>query len=717
MVSGTLFSQEIQVNLNDPGKIKSPLDTSTLSSSDPGNKSANTEASTEASVVKNDAGANASPEKINSLPLIPPGQPFTEAKQDKTIHLIEEIPAVKAGNIKTLAIIDRIIQVDTGELPAVIWSDLNVTQSYFLQEALRTSISDSTEWNRLKYYGWSLLNPDDDYLSNYGEYYLGFFDSIQTWLTQKSESQRNRLKQITILSERNYTPYYISDWGNPDLQTSQMLGMWLHYLEKNQLNAIGTALTPVEISDVQIHYESLRAFWKSQLWMDSVKYYKELKGEDDDEFTFSSTYNEETSFDAISAYYKFVLLNPLKIDLKWRNSITPNWNEYRLLQMWEASSKMAAKSSKFTEIADKLNNDLYTQKEFKQLIAQSENSITISNINLSKEWSTVKSNASKMASIYVVLRYLDYDRSEIPSDLPYGYLVKNYFSELPYSVWNKVANSQTEDSLVESTKSPLIWQDFDVFNSKNNEKILEKYRIAADSGILMDTAASMDTTMSVGYTVPNVSYDESMNSTRYRRQTQWGVGASYMQIFKSQSALNSTINKTLNSYGIASLSQLSAVGFEAWLTPSNTMSGFSYHVNNGLVSGLNDELKSPAEYTSRYIGFSSGGIFKRRFFEFGSGGTYGHFVQRIVMPQSATGTYVFNARRTEVIENKSFVYGVYVESKLKLKYLYLKVHGGYQWDFSDRRWQFRDQYINSSDRFSVSSFYASVSAGILLNQH
>lgn len=724
MVSGTLFSQEIQVNLNDPGKIKPISNAPTSTSLNSGSKSAKWEASTEASVVKNDAGENASPEKLNALPLIPPGQPYTEAKQDRTIRLVEEIPAIKAGNIKTLAVIDRIIQVDTGELPAVIWSDLNITQSYFLQEALRTSISDSTEWNRLEYYGWSLLNPDDDYLSNYGEYYLGFFDSIQTWLTQKSESQRNRLKQITLLSERNYTPSYISDWGNPDLQTSQMLGMWLHYIEKNQLNSFGTALTPAEISDVQIHYESLRAFWKSQLWMDSVKYYKELKGEDDDEFTFSSSYNEETSFDAISAYYKFVLLNPLKINWKWRNSATPNWNDYRLLQMWEASCKLASNSSKFTEIADKLNNDLYSQKEFKQLIAQSENSITISNLNLSKDWSTVKSDDSKIASIYVVLRYLDYDKSEIPFQLPYGYLLKNYFSELPYSVWNKMANSESEDSLVESTKSPLIWQDFDVFNSKNNEITLEKYRIAADSAILMDTTAAMDTAMasmdtpaSMVYTVPHVSYDENSNSTRYRRQTQWGVGASYMQIFKSQSALNSTINKTLSSYGIAPLSQLSAVGFEAWITPDNTMSGFSYHVNNGLVSGLNDELKSPAEYTSRYIGFSSGGIFKRRFYEFGSGGTYGHFVQRIVMPQTATGTYVFNAKRTEVVENKSFVYGIYVESKLKLKYLYLKVHGGYQWDFSDRRWQFRDQYINSSDRFSVSSFYASVSAGILFNQH
>ena len=106
-----------------------------------------------------------------------------------------------------------------------------------------------------------------------------------------------------------------------------------------------------------------------------------------------------------------------------------------------------------------------------------------------------------------------------------------------------------------------------------------------------------------------------------------------------------------------------------------------------------------------------------RYYEIGSGGTYGHFVQRIVMPQSATGTAIYNAKRTEVIENKSFVYGVYVESKLKLKYLYVKIHGGYQWDFSDRRWQYRDQFINSSDRFSLSSFYASVSAGILLNQH
>lgn len=687
LVSGTLFSQEIQANLQDPGKI------------DPPQKMATSD------------------------------MPFTPSKSDRMLRFIEEIPASSAvGHIKTLAVIDRIIQVDTAELPAVIWSDLNVTQSYFLQEALRTPVSDSVEWKRLKYYGWSLLNPDDDYLSSYGDYYMGFFDSIQSWLSTKSEAQRNRLKQITLLSERNYTPSYISDWGKPDLQTSQMLGMWLHYIEKNKLNTTETSLNPALVSDVQIHYESLRAFWKSQLWTDSANFYKELKGESDGESTtIDYNYmNEETSFDAISAYYKFVLLNPLKINLKWRVSGTPNWMEYRLIQMWEASCKMAANSSKFIEIADKLNNDLYTQKEFKQLVSQPENTITISNLNLSKEWSTVKNDPTQMAAVYVMLRFLDYDKTDIPAHLPYGYLVSQYFSELPFVQWknSNSVNSNMIDSLVEISNTPLTWQDFSVFDTKSNEKILEKYRLESDSiteAMLNDSTVAMDTAMSIeefnrGDDSYN-DYSEHSASTRYRSQTQWGVGASYLQLFKSQSALNSTINKTLNSYGIASLSQLSAVGFEAWLTPDNTMTGISYHVNNGLVSGLSDELKSPAQYTSRYVGFSSGGIFKRRYYEIGSGGTYGHFVQRIVMPQSATGTAIYNAKRTEVIENKSFVYGVYVESKLKLKYLYVKIHGGYQWDFSDRRWQYRDQFINSSDRFSLSSFYASVSAGILLNQH
>jgi hypothetical protein len=697
LVSGTLFSQEIQVNLQDPGKI------------DP-------------------------PQKMATSEL-----PFTPAKSDRTLRFIEEIPAsATAGDIKTLAVIDRIIQVDTGELPAVIWSDLNVTQSYFLQEALRTSVSDSVEWKRLKYYGWSLLNPDDDYLSSYGEFYMGFFDSIQNWLTQKSDAQRNRLKQITLLSERNYTPSYISDWGKPDLQTSQMMGMWLHYLEKNKLHTAETSLNPAIVSDIQIHYESLRAFWKSQLWTDSVNYYKELKGESDDEFATINMVNEETSFDAISAYYKFVLLNPLKMNLKWRSSGIPNWTEYRLIQMWEASCKMAANSSKFTEIADKLNSDFYLQKEFKNLVNQTENAITISNLSLSKEWSTVKNDPSKMATVYVMLRYLDYDKSDIPAHLPYGYLVSQYFSELPFSVFYVV-----KDSIRESSNLKLRWQDFDVFDASKNVKAVAEYNkngyrfsrgweakdpsemALVDSIDLADSAivdtAMNDTAMNIddfdrGDNAYN-NYDENIASTRYRRQTQFGVGASYLQLFKSQSALNSTINKTFNSYGIASLSQLSAVGFEAWLTPDNTMTGFSYHVNNGLVSGLSDELKSPAQYTSRYVGFSSGGIFKRRYYEIGSGGTYGHFVQRIVMPQSATGTAIYNAKRTEVIENKSFVYGLFVESKLKLKYLYVKIHGGYQWDFSDRRWQYRDQFINSSDRFSLSSFYASVSAGILLNQN
>jgi len=691
LVSGTLFSQEIQVNLQDPGKI------------DP-------------------------PQKMLSSDL-----PFTPAKSDRTLKFIEEIPASAAtGNIKTLAVIDRIIQVDTAELPAVIWSDLNVNQSYFLQEALRTPLSDSVEWKRLKYYGWSLLNPDDDYLSSYGEYYLGFFDSIQNWLSQKSEVQRNRLKQITLLSERNYTQSYISDWGKPDIQTSQMLGMWLHYIEKNRLHLSKTDLNPAGISDVQIHYESLKAFWKSQLWTDSVNYYKELKGEGDEEFSTFNYMNEETSFDAISAYYKFVLLNPLKMNLKWRVSGIPSWTEYRLIQMWEASCKMASNSSKFTEIADKLNNDLYVQKEFKQLVSQSENAITISNLNLSKEWSTVKNDPTKMATVYVMLRYLDYDKSDIPAYLPYGYLVSQYFSELPFSVFYVV-----KDSIRESSNLKLRWQDFDVFDASKNVKAVAEYNkngyrfsrgweakdpseIALMDSIGAADSTVVDTAMSIEeYDRGDESYndyDEHTASTRYRRQTQWGVGVSYMQLFKSQNALNSTINKTLNTYGIASLNQLSAVGFEAWLTPDNTMTGFSYHVNNGLVSGLSDELKSPAQYTSRYVGFSSGGIYKRRYYEIGSGGTYGHFVQRIVMPQSATGTAIYNAKRTEVIENKSFVYGIYVESKLKLKYLYVKIHGGYQWDFSDRRWQYRDQFINSSDRFSLSSFYASVSAGILLNQ-
>lgn len=687
LVSGTLFSQEIQANLQDPGKI------------DPPQKMATSD------------------------------MPFTPSKSDRMLRFIEEIPVSSAvGHIKTLAVIDRIIQVDTAELPAVIWSDLNVTQSYFLQEALRTPVSDSVEWKRLKYYGWSLLNPDDDYLGSYGDYYMGFFDSIQSWLSTKSEAQRNRLNQITLLSERNYTPSYISDWGKPDLQTSQILGMWLHYIEKNKLNTTGSSLNPALVSDVQIHYESLRAFWKSQLWTDSANFYKELKGESDGESTtIDYNYmNEETSFDVISAYYKFVLLNPLKINLKWRVSGTPNWMEYRLIQMWEASCKMAANSSKFIEIADKLNNDLYTQKEFKQLVSQSENTITISNLNLSKEWSTVKNDPTQMAAVFVMLRFLDYDKTDIPAHLPYGYLVSQYFSELPFVQWknSNSVNSNMIDSLVEISNTPLTWQDFSVFDTKSNEKILEKYRLESDSiteAMLNDSTVAMDTAMSIeefnrGDDSYN-DYSEHSASTRYRSQTQWGVGASYLQLFKSQSALNSTINKTLNSYGIASLSQLSAVGFEAWLTPDNTMTGISYHVNNGLVSGLSDELKSPAQYTSRYVGFSSGGIFKRRYYEIGSGGTYGHFVQRIVMPQSATGTAIYNAKRTEVIENKSFVYGVYVESKLKLKYLYVKIHGGYQWDFSDRRWQYRDQFINSSDRFSLSSFYASVSAGILLNQH
>lgn len=697
LVSGTLFSQEIQANLQDLGKIEPP-------------------------------------QKMATSEL-----PYTPAKSDRTLKFIEEIPASFAvGDIKTLAVIDRIIQVDTGELPAVIWSDLNVTQSYFLQEALRTSVSDSVEWNRLKYYGWSLLNPDDDYLSSYGEYYLGFFDSIQNWLSQKSDAQRNRLKQITLLSERNYTQSYVSDWGKPDIQTSQMLGMWLHYIEKNQLHTAETSLNPAIVSDIQIHYESLRAFWKSQLWTDSLNYYRELKGESDGEFTTSSYMNEETSFDAISAYYKFVLLNPLKMNIKWRSSGIPNWTEYRLIQMWEASCKMAANSSKFTEIADKLNNDLYVQKEFKQLVSQSENAITISNLNLSKEWSTVKNDPTKMATVYIMLRYLDYDKSDIPAHLPYGYLVSQYFSELPFSVFYVV-----KDSIRESSNLKLRWQDFDVFDASKNQTAVEEYNkngyrfsrgwevkdpsemalvdsIDLADSTIVDTAMN-DTAMNIedfdrGDGSYN-DYSEHSASTRYRRQTQFGVGASYLQLFKGQSALNSTINKTLNSYGIASLSQLSAVGFEAWVTPDNTMTGFSYHVNNGLVSGLSDELKSPAQYTSRYLGFSSGGVFKRRYYEIGSGGTYGHFVQRIVMPQSATGTAIYNAKRTEVIENKSFVYGVYIESKLKLKYLYVKIHGGYQWDFSDRRWQYRDQFINSSDRFSLSSFYASVSAGILLNQH
>src|SRR5574343_262923 len=159
----------------------------------------------------------------------------------------------------------------------------------------------------------------------------------------------------------------------------------------------------------------LRAFWKSQLWTDSANFYKELKGESDGESTtIDYNYmNEETSFDAISAYYKFVLLNPLKINLKWRVSGTPNWMEYRLIQMWEASCKMAANSSKFIEIADKLNNDLYTQKEFKQLVSQPENTITISNLNLSKEWSTVKNDPTQMAAVYVMLRFLDYDKTDI----------------------------------------------------------------------------------------------------------------------------------------------------------------------------------------------------------------------------------------------------------------------------------------------------------------
>ncbi len=687
LVSGTLFSQEIQANRQDPGKI------------DPPQKMATSD------------------------------MPFTPSKSDRMLRFIEEIPASSAvGHIKTLAVIDRIIQVDTAELPAVIWSDLNVTQSYFLQEALRTPVSDSVEWKRLKYYGWSLLNPDDDYLSSYGDYYMGFFDSIQSWLSTKSEAQRNRLNQITLLSERNYTPSYISDWGKPDLQTSQMLGMWLHYIEKNKLNTTETSLNPALVSDVQIHYESLRAFWKSQLWTDSANFYKELKGESDGESTtIDYNYmNEGTSFDAISAYYKFVLLNPLKINLKWRVSRTPNWMEYRLIQMWEASCKMAANSSKFIEIADKLNNDLYTQKEFKQLVSQPENTITISNLNLSKEWSTVKNDPTQMAAVYVMLRFLDYDKTDIPAHLPYGYLVSQYFSELPFVQWknSNSVNYKMIDSLIEISNTPLTWQDFSVFDTKINEKLLEKYRLESDSiteAMLNDSTVAIDTAMSIeefnrGDDSYN-DYSEHSASTRYRSQTQWGVGASYLQLFKSQSALNSTINKTLNSYGIASLSQLSAVGFEAWLTPDNTMTGISYHVNNGLVSGLSDELKSPAQYTSRYVGFSSGGIFKRRYYEIGSGGTYGHFVQRIVMPQSATGTTIYNAKRTEVIENKSFVYGLFVESKLKLKYLYVKIHGGYQWDFSDRRWQYRDQFINSSDRFSLSSFYASVSAGILLNQH
>lgn len=699
LVSGTLFSQEIQANLQDPGKI------------DPPQKMATSD------------------------------MPFTPSKSDRMLRFIEDIPAFSAvGHIKTLAVIDRIIQVDTAELPAVIWSDLNVTQSYFLQEALRTPVSDSVEWKRLKYYGWSLLNPDDDYLSSYGDYYMGFFDSIQSWLSTKSEAQRNRLNQITLLSERNYTPSYISDWGKPDLQTSQILGMWLHYIEKNKLNTTETSLNPALVSDVQIHYESLRAFWKSQLWTDSANFYKELKGESDGESTtIDYNYmNEETSFDAISAYYKFVLLNPLKINLKWRVSGTPNWMEYRLIQMWEASCKMAANSSKFIEIADKLNNDLYTQKEFKQLVSQPENTITISNLNLSKEWSTVKNDPTQMAAVYVMLRFLDYDKTDIPAHLPYGYLVSQYFSELPFSVLYLV-----KDSIREASNLKLHWQEFDVFDASKNVKAVEEYNkngyrfsrgwevkdpsemalvdsIDLADSIIVDTAPA-DTAMNINeFNRGDDSYNdysEHSASTRYRSQTQWGVGASYLQLFKSQSALNSTINKTLNSYGIASLSQLSAVGFEAWLTPDNTMTGISYHVNNGLVSGLSDELKSPAQYTSRYVGFSSGGIFKRRYFEIGSGGTYGHFVQRIVMPQSATGTAIYNAKRTEVIENKSFVYGVYVESKLKLKYLYVKIHGGYQWDFSDRRWQYRDQFINSSDRFSLSSFYASVSAGILLNQH
>jgi hypothetical protein len=252
--------------------------------------------------------------------------------------------------------------------------------------------------------------------------------------------------------------------------------------------------------------------------------------------------------------------------------------------------------------------------------------------------------------------------------------------------------------LVESNQLPLRWENFDVFDVNKNIKTVEACRqnpkfgrgwefeklngitrmdslgtvdsamVSFDSGVLVDTAAVDDYSSESQYT------EDDWTKTRYRNQTQYGVGVTYMQLFKSESALNSTINKTLNSYGVNSITQLSGVGFEAWLTPDNTMAGFSYHVNNGLVSGLSEELKSPAEYTSSYIGFSSGGIYKRRFYEIGTGGTYGHFVQRIVMPGTANGQYVFNSKRTEVIENKSHVYGLYVESKLKLKYVYVKIH-------------------------------------------
>ncbi len=643
---------------------------------------------------------------------------LNQLKEDRKIKFIERIDTPGTGFIKTLGIIDRILKQDTLELPAVIWSDLTLPQSYFLHEALRIDVDDSIEWKKLKYYGFKVSNPNganfdpsgDESFDSYGDYYVSLFDSIEKWKRSKTDVEQNRLNQITILSERNDAPSYINEYGSADFNMWQTLGMWLHYFEKNGYHKPSKSLTAASLTEAQIHYESLRAYWISSLFEDSTSFYAESNG--------STTYDVDASFDPISAFYKFVLLNPFNIDLNWRNKKAIDWNQYRIVQMFEYSCKMASWSSKFAEIGLKIENELLESVAYKRLIKQSENEKTFSNLELSKRWIALKSNNELPATVYIVLRTLDYEKYDVPSEIPYGMLVNKYFSEVPFAVW--AVNSKTEKMEEIKTGAGLLWSDFDVFDNKKNIAIRDRYSLEnTDTSAVAVFVDTTEPVASIGGVSPVVDPDYEVSTKRRDEtinQTQWGIGVSYLQIFKSQSALNTGLNKTLNSYGVGAVNQLNSAGFELWMTPGYSTTGFSYCVNNGLVSGMSEELKTPAQYTSRYIGLSSGAAYKRRFFELGSGGTYGHITQRIVLPQSATGQYIFNAKRTDVIEHKSFVYGIYIESKLKLKYLYIKAHGGYQFDFANSRWQYRDQFINSSDRLSISSFYASLSAGILINQ-
>ncbi len=671
-------------------------------------------------------------QEIQMNPATPPPH-LNQLKEDRKIKFIERIDTPGTGFIKTLGIIDRILKHDTLELPAVIWSDLTLPQSYFLHEALRIDVDDSMEWKRLKYYGFKVSDPNganfdpsgDEDFDSYGDYYVSLFDSIEKWKRSKSAVQQNRLNQITILSERNEAPSYINEYGSADFNMWQTLGMWMHYFEKNGYHKPSKSLTAASLTEAQIHYESLRAYWISSLFEDSASFYAETNGE--------TTYGVDASFDPISAFYKFVLLNPFNIDLNWRDKKSLGWNRYREIQMYEYSCKMASNTSKLGEISLKIENELLESAAYKRLIKQSENEKTFSNLELSKRWIALKSNNELSATVYIVLRDLDYNLNDIPSEIPYGMLVNKYFSEVPFAVW--AVNPVTEKMQEFQSGTGLVWVEFDVLDIEKNRKIVDRYTM--EGGDLRwgktDNKSNSDSTLNPEWLARNAAPADSAfavgsegNTTDVtpvvdldygtRNQTQWGIGVSYLQVFKSQNALSTGLNKTLNAYGVGSVTQLNSAGFEVWMTPGSSMTGFSYLVNNGLVSGLREELKTPAQYTSRYIGFSSGAAYKRRFFELGSGGTYGHITQRVVLPLSATGSYIFNAKRTDVIEHKSFVYGIYIESKLKLKYLYIKAHGGYQFDFANSRWQYRDQYINSSDRLTLSGFYASISAGILINQ-